>query len=241
MVTEPYAYHHAVKPGQKILLRTGQGEQAFEVIAIYADYSGDQGHLAISRQNYQHYWPDLGYSGIGIYANQGADLKQLESRVSQLLTAQQTVKSDQDIYKASMEIFEQTFTITETLRWLSAGIAFVGVFSALMALQFERTRQLGILRAIGITSRQLTVLIISETGLMGLVAGLLAVPVGFIVAYVLIFVVYQRSFGWTMAFYVDAGVLYQGVGLAFVAALLAGVFPAIKMARTKPAEALRIE
>jgi putative ABC transport system permease protein len=241
MVTEPYAYHHAIKPGQKIRLRTDQGDQAFEVIAIYTDYTGDQGHLAMSRQNYQHYWFDLGYSGIGVYAREGADLQQLENQISQLLTAQQSVKSDQDIYKASMEVFEQTFTITETLRWLSAAIAFVGVFSALMALQFERTRQLGILRAIGITSRQLTVLIISETGLMGLVAGLLAIPVGFIVAYVLIFIVYQRSFGWTMAFYVDSSVLYQGVGLAFVAALLAGVFPAIKMARTKPAEALRTE
>ena len=241
IVTEPYAYHHAVKVGQKILLRTDQGELPFEVIAIYADYSGDQGHLAMSRLNYQRYWPDLGYSGIGVYARKGADLKQLESQISKLLTAQQSVKSNQEIYQASMAVFEQTFTITETLRWLSATIAFVGVFSALMALQFERTRQLGILRAIGITSRQLTVLIISETGLMGLVAGLLAIPVGFIVAYVLIFVVYQRSFGWTMAFYFDSGVLYQGFALAFVAALLAGIFPALKMAQTKPAEALRTE
>jgi len=241
IVTEPYAYHHAIKIGQKILLKTDQGELPFEVIAIYADYSGDQGHLAMSRQNYQRYWPDLGYSGIGVYAREGADLKQLESQVSKLLTTLQSVQSNQEIYKASMEMFEQTFTITETLRWLSAAIAFVGVFSALMALQFERTRQLGILRAIGITSRQLTVLIISETGLMGLVAGLIALPVGFIVAYVLIFVVYQRSFGWTMAFYFDSGVIYQGFALAFVAALLAGVFPAMKMARTRPAEALRTE
>ena len=241
IVTEPYAYHHNVKIGQKILLRTDQGALPFEVIAIYADYRGDQGHLAMSRQNYQRYWSDLGYSGMGVYASEGADLKQLENRISKLLTAQQSVKSDQEIYKASMEVFEQTFTITETLRWLSAAIAFVGVFSALMALQFERTRQLGILRAIGITSRQLTILIISETGLMGLVAGLLAIPVGLIVAYVLIFVVYQRSFGWTMAFYFDSGVLYQGLALAFIAALLAGVFPAMKMAQTKPAEALRTE
>ncbi len=240
-VTEPYSYHHVIKTGQKILLKTDQGEIPFEVIAIYADYSGDQGHLAMSSQNYQRYWPDLGYSGIGVYARESADLKQLESRISKLLTAQQSVKSDQDIYKASMEVFEQTFTITETLRWLSAGIAFVGVFSALMALQFERTHQLGILRAIGITTRQLTVLIISETGLMGLVAGILAIPVGFMVAYVLIFVVYQRSFGWTMAFYFDSGVLFQGLMLAFIAALLAGVFPAMKMAQTKPAEALRTE
>jgi putative ABC transport system permease protein len=241
IVTEPYAYHRTIKIGQKILLKTDQGTLGFEVIGISAEYSGDQGHLVMSRQNYLRYWPDLGYSGIGVYASIGADLKQLESRISQLLTQQQSVKSNQDIYNASMELFEQTFTITETLRWLSAAIAFVGVFSALMALQFERTRQLGILRAIGITSRQLTVLIISETGLMGLVAGLLAIPVGFIVAYVLIFVVYQRSFGWTMAFYFDSGVLYQGLVLAFVAALLAGVFPAIKMAQTQPADALRTE
>jgi putative ABC transport system permease protein len=241
IVTEPYAYHHGVKIGQKILLRTDSGSQPFEVIGIYADYSGDQGHLAMSRRNYQRYWPDLGYSGIGVYAKDGVDLQQLENQIKKLLTAQQSVQSDQAIYKASMEVFEQTFTITETLRWLSAVIAFVGVFSALMALQFERTRQLGILRAIGVTSGQLAMLITGETALMGLVAGLIAIPVGYIVAYMLIFVIYQRAFGWTMAFHFNAGAMYQGLALALIAATLAGILPALKMAKTKPAEALRSE
>lgn len=241
IVTEPYAYHHGVKIGDKIRLQTDQGSEPFEVLGIYADYSGDQGHLAMSRRNYQRYWPDLGYSGIGVYAKDGVDLQQLENQIKKLLTAQQSVQSDQAIYKASMAVFEQTFTITETLRWLSAAIAFVGVFSALMALQFERTRQLGILRAIGITSGQLAVLITGETGLMGLVAGLIAIPVGYIVAYMLIFVIYQRSFGWTMAFHFNSGVIYQGLALALIAATLAGILPALKMAKTKPAEALRSE
>ncbi|MFI3185104.1 MAG: ABC transporter permease [Methylococcaceae bacterium] len=241
IVTEPYAYHHGVKIGDKIRLQTDQGNEPFEVIGIYADYSGDQGHLAMSRRNYRHYWPDLGYSGIGVYAWDGVDLQQLENQLNKLITGQQSVQSDQAIYKASMAVFEQTFTITETLRWLSAAIAFVGVFSALMALQFERTRQLGILRAIGITPGQLAVLIIGETGLMGLVAGLIAVPVGYIVAYMLIFVIYQRSFGWTMAFHFNSGVIYQGLALALIAATLAGILPALKMAQTKPAEALRSE
>jgi putative ABC transport system permease protein len=241
IVTEPYAYHHGVKIGDKIRLQTDQGSESFEVIGIYADYSGDRGHLAMSRRNYQHYWPDLGYSGIGVYAKDGVDLQQLENQINKLLTGQQTVQSDQAIYKASMAVFEQTFTITETLRWLSAAIAFVGVFSALMALQFERIRQLGILRAIGITSGQLAVLITGETGLMGLVAGLIAIPVGYIVAYMLIFVIYQRSFGWTMAFHFNSGVIYQGLALALIAATLAGILPALKMAKTRPAEALRSE
>ncbi|MGZ5054073.1 MAG: ABC transporter permease [Methylobacter sp.] len=241
IVTEPYAYHHGVKIGDKIRLQTDSGSQPFEVIGIYADYSGDQGHLAMSRRNYQRYWPDLGYSGIGVYASDGVDLQQLENQINKLITGQQSVKSDQTIYKASMEMFEQTFTITETLRWLSAVIAFVGVFSALMALQFERTRQLGILRAIGVTSGQLAMLITGETALMGLVAGLIAIPVGYIVAYMLIFVIYQRAFGWTMAFHFNAGGVYQGLALAVIAATLAGILPALKMAQTKPAEALRSE
>jgi putative ABC transport system permease protein len=240
-VTEPYAYHHNIGIGHKILLQTDQGNLPFEVIGIYADYSGDQGHLAMSRQNYQNYWPDLGYSGIGIYAKKGVDLRELENQLNNLVTAEQSVKSERAIYRASMQTFEQTFTITETLRWLSASIAFTGIFSALMALQFERTRQLGILRAIGITPGQLTALIVSETGLMGLVAGLFAIPAGFIVAYVLIFIVYLRSFGWTMAFHSNPWIFVQGLALAFIAALCAGIFPALKMAQTKPAEALRTE
>lgn len=240
IVTEPYAYHHDIKIGQAIMMRTEEGLKPFDVIAIEADYS-DQGHLVMSRRNYERYWPDLGYSGLGVYAKPGVDLKQLEDQLGQWLKAPRSIRSNRAIYEASMELFEQTFTITETLRWLSAIIAFVGVFSALMALQFERTRQLGVLRAIGVTPAQLAALIVGETGLMGLVAGLFAVPVGYVVAYVLIFVIYLRSFGWTMAFHFNAAVVYQGLALAFGAALLAGVLPALKMARTRPAEALRNE
>ena len=240
-LTEPYAYHHQIKVGDYLDLQTVNGKRAFQIIGIYADYSGDQGHLAISHQNYQRFWKNQGFTGIGVYLHPKADVAQLKNNIRKLLTANQTVRSDQAIYTASMDVFEQTFTITDALRWLAAGIAFVGVFSALMALQFERTRQLGVLRAIGITPRQLTTLIITETGLIGLVAGVLAIPVGYMVAYVLIFVIYQRSFGWTMEFYLNSMVFYQGLALALAAALLAGIFPALKMAGTKPAEALRTE
>ena len=195
----------------------------------------------MSRRQYLRFWPDLGYSGIGVYTQPGADLNRLENQIHALLSPNQTLRSNAEIYQASMQVFKQTFTITETLRWLAAGIAFVGVFGALMALQFERTRQLGILRAIGITPGQITRLITFETGLMGLVAGLLAIPAGFIVAYLLIFVVYQRSFGWTMAFHINPGAMAQGLLLAFVAALLAGIIPARKMAATLPASALQSE
>jgi putative ABC transport system permease protein len=61
------------------------------------------------------------------------------------------------------------------------------------------------------------------------------------VAYELIFVIYRRSFGWTMAFHFHPEMLLYGLLLAFGAALSAGLWPARKMSRIKPAEALRME
>jgi len=243
LITEPYAYHHDIGRGDQLGLRTNYGLQYFTIIGIYKDYSGDQGHLAMSRKTYLKHWGNAGFTGIGVYAKRGVNLPKLQEKIANLGYSNQVlqVRSNRAIFQESMKLFEQTFVITQTLRWLAVGIACVGVFGALMALQFERIRLFGILRAIGVTPRQLSFLILAETGLMGLVAGILAIPSGLAVAAILLFVVYQRSFGWTMAFHLEPWVLFQGLGLALVSALLAGVIPAIKMAKTSPAEALRTE
>jgi putative ABC transport system permease protein len=240
-ITESFAYFRSLTIGDTLFLDTKKARRAFTIIGIYSDFSGDQGHIAMTRKLYLQFWNDSGFTGIGIYADKNTDLHQLESRLHNFLSHDLLLKSNQSIYKTSMEIFEQTFVITNALRWIAAGIAFTGIFSALMALQFERIKQFGILRAIGVTRRQLSLLIMTETGLIGLVAGIFAIPVGYFMAYILIFIVYLRSFGWTMVFHFDASALVQGLALALLAALLAGILPAIKMAQTRPAEALRTE
>ena len=62
---------------------------------------------------------------------------------------------------------------------LATIVAFIGVLSALMALQLERARELGTLRAVGMTQRQLWSMTMLETALMGSTAGLWAMPTGF--------------------------------------------------------------
>ena len=121
------------------------------------------------------------------------------------------------------------------------GVAFIGVLSALMALQLERGRDHAVLRALGLTPGQLVRLGLVETGVMGLFAGLLALPLGWGLAQLLIHVVNQRSFGWSMDSLVPPGLLLDALALAITAALLAGLYPALRMARTRPAAALRDE
>ena len=120
-------------------------------------------------------------------------------------------------------------------------VAFAGVLSALMALQLERSREIGALRAIGFTSWQTWRMITAQTGLMGLISGLLSVPMGLALAAALVFVVNRRSFGWSMDLQLFPLVLVEAIALAVVASLLAGIYPAIKMAMYSPAEALREE
>ena len=151
------------------------------------------------------------------------------------------VRSNRALREASLEIFDRTFAITGVLRSLTVAVAFIGVLAALLALSLERAREIGVLRALGLTPRQVWRLVTAQTGLMGLLAGVLAVPGGLLLAGVLVFVINRRSFGWTMPIDPSPAILLQGVALAVLAAVLAGLYPAWRMARALPAAALRDE
>ena len=110
-----------------------------------------------------------------------------------------------------------------------------------MALQLERTRELGLLRASGLSRGQLWRLVTAQTGLMGLISGILSLPVGVAMAAMMIYIVNRRSFGWTMPMEVEPVILLQTVVWALAAAIVAGLVPSWRMAKVSPAEALREE
>ena len=243
IVSEPYAYHHQLRVDDRVRLRTDRGLHDFRVVGIFADYGSDRGLVMMSRRTYEQFWSDRGVSSLGLWVSPERDVAAMVASLRRLVGSEQEVviRSNRDLRQASLEIFDRTFTITSVLHLLTTAVAFIGVLSALMALQLERERELGVLRATGFTPRQVWGLVTAQTGVMGLLAGLLALPVGLMLASVLVFVINRRSFGWTLELEIVPGLLIQAVVLAVVAALLAGVYPAFKMARTSPALALREE
>ena len=109
------------------------------------------------------------------------------------------VQSNRALRESAFEVFDRAFAITVALQGLATLVAFIGVLSALMALQLEHAREYGVMRANGMTPRQLWRFTLVQTGLMGTTAGLLSWPIGLVLAVVLISVINVRSFGWTMA------------------------------------------
>jgi len=242
LVSEPYSYRHHVRTGGRVTLRTNRGLLQFPVSGVIYDYGSDSGIVIMSRAAYLKYFDDPGVDGMSFYAAPGTSPSALAAQLIERAGGESvTVVSNADLRKATVEVFDRTFAITGVLRILTLAVAFVGILSALMAMQVERARELAVLRAVGLTPGQVWGVICGETALIGLLAGLLSLPLGVIEALVLIYVVNLRSFGWTMQVSIEPVYLLQAVVLSVAAALLAGIYPSIKIAGTSPAVALKEE
>ena len=242
-VSEPYAFHHALEVGSVVELGTDRGPRPFRVVGIYADYASDEGGILMWRPTYERHFDDRGISAMGLVAKPGVDLAVLCDRVRARAGDEQVlvVRANRELLDASLAIFDRTFAVTEVLRLLSVGVAFIGILSALSALALERSRELAVLRAIGLTPRKLVRLVTLQTALMGLFAGLFSLPLGVALAYVLVFVINRRSFGWTLELTLTPDMAVKAIVLSLLAAVLAGIYPALKMSRARPAVALREE
>lgn len=241
-ITEPFANRHNLREGDTITLVTDKGEQQFPVVGVYYDYSSDQGSVLMSLDVYRKYWNDPAISGFSVYVAPDKDVNAVEDRVRVALAgADLVVQSNRALRDAALVIFDRTFAITQALRVIAVAVAFIGILSALMALQLERTRELGTLRATGMTLRQLWRLTLLESGLMGAAAGILAIPVGLILAAILIYVINLRSFGWTIFFANVPEVYLQAILISIGAALIAAIYPMVRLSGLQVVEALRQE
>jgi len=244
VISEPLANrlnlpHH----GATLKLFTDQGEKEFTVVGIYYDYASTQGTVLMPLDLYQQDWNDPAITAASLSLTPGQNIEAVNREVIEALAGVQRliVRPNQALRGEVMAVFDRTFAITGALQLLATAVAFIGILSALLSLEMERQRDLGILRAIGLTARQLWGLIMLETGLMGAVAGVLAMPTGYVLALILIYIINKRSFGWTLQMELLAGPFVQAFLLAVLAALLAGIYPAWRISRMQAAEAMRYE
>jgi len=244
LVTEPWAMRHDAGPGDTVTLRTDRGQHAFPIAGVYYDYNTDRGMVLMPRALYERWWHNRAYSSIGVFVAEGASRGAVGERLRGL--AASTVeplrlREAGAIRARSLAVFDQTFAITGVLRLLALAVAFVGVLTALLALQLERERELAILRATGATPRQAAAQVTGQTLAIALLAAVFAVPLGLAIAEMLVEVVNLRAFGWTIRSRIPPGVLAETVALALAAGALAGIAPAWRAARLEPASALRTE
>ena len=243
LVSEPLAFHRRLQPGDDLILPTASGNRAFPVLGAFRDYSTNGGTVLMPLGLYRSHWADDDINGIGVYLDDGIERQAILGEMRGVFGAGTPVRfrSNDFIRERSMAIFDRTFRITEVLRILAGVVAFFGLASAVMSIELERGRELAVLRALGLRPRQVRALTLAQTGLLGLAAGLFAIPLGIVMAALLIQVINVRSFGWSMDLAIAFQPLALGIVLALSAAVLAGIYPAVRAVRVGVAGQLREE
>ena len=244
LVSEPLAHRlNLFEPDSRLPLYTNSGLQEFPVTGIFYDYASSEGSVLIGMDVYQNLWNDKSLTALDINLDPEYDADEVALEMQDGLGSDQqlVIRPNRALRQDVMEVFDRTFAITISLRLLTTVVAFIGVLNTLLLLQFEKQHEIGILRALGLTANQLWQLVMLETGLMGLVSGVLAIPAGYALALILVYIINQRSFGWTLQLLITPQAFVQALVLSIGAALLAGILPAWQMSRSAAAAAIRYE
>jgi putative ABC transport system permease protein len=243
LISEPLAWRLALDPGGSVSLTTAVGAHRFTVAGVYREYGNDRGEVLMDLGEYRRWWRDEDIAGLGLYLAPGVAASQVIGALHAAVGTRQAllVRSNAAIRELSMGIFERTFVITRVLYWLAAGVAAVGLLSALLAWELERARELALLRTLGLTPAATAAMVLAQTAFMGLVALLAAIPAGLLTAVTLTEVINRRAFGWRIDLHLAPAQFADALWLALAAALAAGAYPAWRSARAALAVGLREE
>ncbi len=242
LISEPFATKFDVGRGDRFELDTPAGKTTFSVAAIYNDYSSDAGIILMDARTFGRLYHDDSVNSIAIYAKPGVDLVALRSDVVRsVLPLHVDAQTTRELRKLVVTIFNKTFAITYALYIISITIAVLGVVSTLFALVLERRREIGLMRYLGLRTRDVRMMVYYEAAFIGLLGGFMGVAVGVLLSLLLIFVINRQAFGWLIELHMPYDFLIEAIGLVIVAAVVAGIYPAGVAARIRTAEAVRAE
>jgi len=149
--------------------------------------------------------------------------------------------TNREIRTEVMRIFDQTFVITYALLAVAIIVAILGIVNTLTALILERTRELALLRVIGMTVAEVRRMILLESSILALTSTAIGIAMGYVLSWILIYVINKQSFGWTIEFHAPVRTIVISCAITTLAAVVAGVIPSRLAARIDLAAAVKTE
>jgi putative ABC transport system permease protein len=242
-VSEVLANQLKVRPGETLDLPTAEGRELFPILAVFYDYATDGGRVLMDRSLWKRHWRDQGITALAVYLDPTADPEHVGRRIDAAAAPAHrlSILSNRGLKTEILDVFDQTFAITRALDLVAMTVAALGIASTVLAIVWERRREIGVMRALGASQSQVRRVVVWEAALIGFLGAALGVCVGLGVSLVLIKVVNVQSFGWTIVFSWQTAEVVAAALLALASAMLAGWLPARYAARMIYLEALADE
>ncbi len=229
----------AMNLGKKVGDRLEVAGESFRVVGLYESESlFENGGLIIPLATHQRMMGRIGQvTGFVVAAATGADRAAIEALGRRIEAALPNVAASpaRDYVQGDLQI-----KVATTMAWATSVVALIlgslGVLNTMVMSVFERTREIGILRALGWKRRRVLALILSEALTLGVAGSLIGTALAIVFVRALASV---RSTGAFIAAGVPSSAIAVGIAMGVGLSVLGGLPPALRGSRLDPIEALR--
>ncbi len=188
------------------------------------------------------------YDGIAVKIEKGADIGQVKERIDDYLRDERDVKKgDEDFAVESPEeaikSLDSALFGVQIFVFLIAAISIlvgsIGISNTMYTSILERTKEIGIMKAIGAKNSQILYLFLFESGLLGLTGGFLGMVVGIGSAMGLASIANNMMGEGTIKLTISFTLVFLTLLFSFLIGIISGIIPAIRASKLKPIDALR--
>ncbi len=242
-VSENFSRRYGLGVGEQVELVTPSGVVRIPIVAVVRDYSSDQGTVSLDRAHFLRLWKDDRVDIFDVSVAPGADVGQVRDAIRGKLAGKfpALVSTRQEFTAEIRKAIDAFYALTRITVVLALLVAFLGIVTALLISVAERTREIGILKALGALRAQLGRSIVVEALLLALTGLILALPAGNLFALFMEGTIAEFFTGWRMPHHYPWDILAQlFIALPLISAFAAWV-PARQAGRLKITEAIEYE
>ncbi|MDJ1007304.1 MAG: FtsX-like permease family protein [Paracoccaceae bacterium] len=236
MINEQLARREGLVPGDEVALPGG----ALTIAGVYSDYGNPLAQALVSPATFVVRFPDADRTDFGLrVAPEDADA--LRRALTEEVGIDPGRIVDQEALKAvSRQVFERTFAVTGALNVLTLAVAGFAILTSLLTLANMRLPGLAPVWALGLTRARLAGVELLRAVLLAALTALAALPVGLLLAWVLLAVINVEAFGWRLPMHLFPGQWAALFALSLLAAALAALWPARRLARRPAADLIKV-
>jgi putative ABC transport system permease protein len=224
------------------VLETRRGQQPFEIAAVVVDFSSQGFTINGSRADVERFFGRRRVDTFILNVAEDADIAAVGELIKERHGQSRhiTVETTESFRQRVNDVSRNAFALFDVLGMIGMIIAALGVINTLMMNIFERQREIGGLRSLGMTRGQVARMVLAESGTMGFIGGIFGIGFGLALSRIFLLGI-QGIAGYTLNYHLPPESLAISAGIALFVSQGAALYPAWRASQVRIVEAIQHE